>query len=113
MMRSVVITQAGGPEFLAVRDTKKPAPAPGEVLVRVRATALNRADILQREGRYPPPPGAPEIPGLEFAGEVVEGGSGAPRWTIGARIFGIVSGGAHAEYLVTSQDAVAAIPDEM
>src|ERR1043165_5990061 len=107
MMRSVVITQAGGPEFLAVRDTKKPEPAPGEVLVRVRATALNRADILQREGRYPPPPGAPDIPGLEFAGEVSDAGSGATRWPVGARVFGIVGGGAHAELLVVNQDAIA------
>jgi putative PIG3 family NAD(P)H quinone oxidoreductase len=113
MMRSVVITQAGGPEYLAIREAKKPEPGPGEVLVRVHATALNRADILQREGRYPPPPGAPDIPGLEFAGEVADAGSGATRWPVGARVFGIVGGGAHAEYLVVNQDAVAAIPDHM
>jgi putative PIG3 family NAD(P)H quinone oxidoreductase len=113
MMRAVVITQAGGPEYLAIRELKKPEPGPGEVLVRVRATALNRADILQREGRYPPPPGAPDIPGLEFAGEVVDAGSGATRWPVGARVFGIVGGGAHAEYLVVNQDAVAAIPDHL
>src|SRR5690348_11100311 len=111
MMRSVVITQAGGPEYLAIRVTEMSEPGPGEVLVRVRATALNRADVLQREGRYPPPPGAPDIPGLEFAGEVTELGSGATRWPIGARVFGIVGGGAHAEYLVVNQDAIAAIPD--
>lgn len=113
VMRGVVITQAGGPEFLDLREMPRPMPGPGEVLVRVRATAMNRADILQREGRYPPPPGAPDIPGLEFAGEVVEAGSGATRWSAGSRIFGIVGGGAHAEFVVTSQDAVAAIPDEM
>src|SRR3954463_4924772 len=112
-MRSVVITQAGGPEYLAIREAKAPEPGPGEVLVRVRATALNRADVLQREGRYPPPPGAPDIPGLEFAGEVVECGSGATRWPIGARVFGIVSGGAHAELVTANQDAVAGIPDHI
>jgi putative PIG3 family NAD(P)H quinone oxidoreductase len=113
-MRAVVITRAGGPEGLAVREVPMPSPGPGEILVRVRASALNRADILQREGRYPPPPGAPaDIPGLEFAGEVVECGSGATRWKPGARLFGIVAGGAHAEFLVTNQDAVAAVPDHV
>ena len=112
-MRSVVITQAGGPEYLAIGDTTAPEPGPGEVLVRVRATALNRADILQREGRYPPPPGASDIPGLEFAGDVVDVGSGATRWSMGARVFGIVSGGAHAEYVVANQDAIAGIPDHI
>lgn len=111
-MRAVIMTQAGGPEFLEVRDVPRPEPGPGEVLVRVRATALNRADVLQREGRYPPPAGAPpDIPGLEIAGEVAGHGSGATRWPSGARVFGIVGGGAHAEYVVTSQDALAAIPD--
>jgi putative PIG3 family NAD(P)H quinone oxidoreductase len=113
MMRAVTITQAGGPEYLAIRDTKAPEPGPGEVLVRVRATALNRADILQREGRYPPPPGAPDIPGLEFAGEVIAAGSGATRWPEGSRVFGIVGGGAHAELLVVNQDAIAGVPDHI
>jgi NADPH2:quinone reductase len=113
-MRGVIITHAGGPDVLAVRDVDLPQPGPGEILVRVHATALNRADVLQREGRYPPPAGAPpDIPGLEFAGEVMERGSGATRWSIGERVFGIVAGGAHAECLVTNQDAVAAIPDEL
>lgn len=113
-MRAVVITHAGGPEALALRDVATPAPGPGEMLVRVQATALNRADILQREGRYPPPPGAPaDIPGLEFAGDVVDLGSGATRWPLGARVFGITGGGAHAQYLVVNQDAVAGIPDHI
>ena len=113
-MRAVVITHSGGPEALAIRESQTPDPGPGEILVRVRATALNRADILQREGRYPAPPGAPpNIPGLEFAGDVVGGGSGATRWPVGARVFGIVGGGAHAEFLVVNQDAVAGIPDHI
>jgi putative PIG3 family NAD(P)H quinone oxidoreductase len=112
-MRAVVITHAGGPENLVVREIAKPQAGPGEVLVRVQATALNRADVLQREGRYPPPPGAPDTPGLEFAGEVAECGSGATRWPIGARVFGIVAGGAHAEFVVVNQDAVAGVPDHV
>ena len=113
-MRAVVITHAGGPDALALREVETPVPGPGEILVRVQATALNRADILQREGRYPPPPGAPaDIPGLEFAGDVVDRGSGATRWPIGARVFGITGGGAHAEFLVVNQDAVAGIPDHI
>ena len=112
-MRAVVITHAGGPENLVVRDIAKPDAGPGEVLVRVHATALNRADVLQREGRYPPPPGAPDTPGLEFAGEVAECGSGATRWPIGARVFGIVGGGAHAEFVVVNQEAIAGVPDHV
>ncbi|MEO5569157.1 MAG: NAD(P)H-quinone oxidoreductase [Gemmatimonadaceae bacterium] len=114
MMRAVVLTRAGGPESLAIRQHERPAPGPGDVLVRVRTTALNRADILQREGRYPPPPGAPkDIPGLEIAGEIAALGSGATRWAAGARVFGIVGGGAHAEFVVTSQDALAGIPESL
>ena len=112
-MRAVVITHAGGPENLVVREIAKPHAGPGEVLVRVQASALNRADVLQREGRYPPPPGAPDTPGLEFAGEVAECGSGATRWPIGARVFGIVAGGAHAEFVVVNQDAIAGVPDHV
>lgn len=113
-MRAVVITRAGGPESLAIRQHDRPAPGPGEVLVRVRATALNRADVLQREGRYPPPPGAPkDIPGLEIAGEIAGLGSGSTRWPVGARVLGIVGGGAHAEFVVTNQDALAEIPEQL
>jgi putative PIG3 family NAD(P)H quinone oxidoreductase len=112
-MRGVVITQAGGPEYLAVKEVPEPVPGPREILVRVHASALNRADVLQREGRYPPPPGAPDLPGLEFAGEVVERGPDAFRWPDGARVFGIVGGGAHAELLTVNEDAVAAVPDGM
>lgn len=113
-MHAVVITHAGGPEVLAWREVPAPLPADGEVLVRVHATAVNRADILQRLGRYPAPPGAPpDIPGLELAGEVIAHGPNASRWPIGARVFGIVGGGAHAELVATHQDILAAIPDGM
>ena len=100
-MRAVVISKPGGPDVLEVQQVEKPRPGPGEVLVRVRASALNRADVLQRQGRYPAPPGAPQnIPGLEFAGEVAALGEDASRWRAGQRVFGITAGGGHAEFLV-------------
>jgi putative PIG3 family NAD(P)H quinone oxidoreductase len=113
-MKAVVITRFGGPEVLEVQDVAKPQPGPEEVLVRVRSTALNRADLLQRAGRYAAPPGAPEnIPGLEFAGEVAELGTNAHRWQRGDRVMGIVGGGAHAEFVTAHQDAVAEVPPKL
>jgi putative PIG3 family NAD(P)H quinone oxidoreductase len=111
-MRAVIIPQPGPPEILQLRDVERPVPAASEVLVRVRASALNRADLLQRVGRYPPPAGAPkDIPGIEFAGEVVAAGEGAARWREGDRVFGLVGGGAHAEYLVAHESTIARVPD--
>jgi putative PIG3 family NAD(P)H quinone oxidoreductase len=113
-MRAVVITRPGGPDVLTVEERPVPIPRPNEILVRVHASALNRADLHQREGNYPAPPGAPaDIPGLEFAGEVVGRGTNVVRWRDGDRVFGIVAGGGHAEYLVTDADAVAAIPEAL
>jgi putative PIG3 family NAD(P)H quinone oxidoreductase len=110
-MWAVVITRPGGPEVLELREVERPEPGTGEVLVRVRATALNRADLMQREGRYPPPPGAPaDIPGMEFAGEVAALGAGAREWNEGDPVFGITGGGAYAEYLVAHERTVVAIP---
>lgn len=108
-MKAVEITRFGGPEVLEIRDVPAPEPGPEEVLVHVRSTALNRADLLQRQGGYAPPPGASHIPGLEFAGEVVECGANAHRWRKGDRVMGIVGGGAHAELLTAHEDAVAAV----
>lgn len=113
-MKAVVITRFGGPEVLEIQDVPNPQPGPDEVLVHVRSSALNRADLLQRVGRYPAPPGAPQnIPGLEFAGEVAELGANADRWHQGDRVMGIVSGGAHAEFVTTHQDAVVAVPPNL
>ena len=113
-MRAAVITRPGGPEVLEVRDVPRPLPRDGEVLVRVHASALNRADLLQREGRYPAPPGAPtNIPGLEIAGEVVEVGSGVSEWTVGDRVFGIVGGGGNAEFAVTRAQELARVPSAL
>lgn len=113
-MRAAVITRPGGPEVLEVRDVPRPLPREGEVLVRVHASALNRADLLQRQGRYPAPPGAPSnIPGLEIAGEVVELGRGVTRWSPGDRVFGIVGGGGNAEFAATHESELAPFPTSL
>jgi putative PIG3 family NAD(P)H quinone oxidoreductase len=113
-MKAVVITRFGGPEVLEIQDVPTPQPGPDEVLVRVHGTALNRADLLQRIGRYAAPAGAAEnIPGLEFAGEVAELGANAQRWHKGNRVMGIIGGGAHAEFVAAHQDALAAVPSNL
>ena len=113
-MKAVVITRFGGPEVLEVRDVPAPRPGTEEVLVRVRSSGINRADLLQRLGRYAAPSGAAQdIPGLEFAGEVAESGATAQRWHKGDRVMGIIGGGAHAEFVTAHQDAVAAIPPNL
>ena len=113
-MKAVVITAPGGVDVLELRDVPPPVPSYAQVLVRVHATALNRADLMQREGRYPPPGDAPkDIPGMEFAGEVAEVGPGVARWRIGQRVLGIVGGGAYAEYLVTHERLLAEIPEPL
>lgn len=110
-MRAAVITRSGGPEVLEVRTVARPVPGTGEVLVRVRASALNRADLLQREGRYPAPPGWPaDIPGMEIAGEVATCGPGVSLWNEGDRVFGIVGGGGNAEYIRAHERTLAGIP---
>lgn len=113
-MRAVVIAGHGGVEKLEVRDVARPAAEGDRVLVRVRAAALNRADVLQRRGRYPAPPGAAQdIPGLEFAGEVAGLGGEVRGWRVGQRVFGITSGGAQAEYVAVPDSALAAVPDNL
>jgi len=110
-MRAAVITKAGGPEVIEIRDVPRPLPREGEVLVRVHASALNRADLLQRQGRYPAPPGVPaDIPGMEIAGEIAELGAGATKWAVGDRVFGIIGGGANAEFAVTREYELARVP---
>jgi NADPH:quinone reductase len=108
------MTRAGGPEVLEILDVPRPLPRAGEVLVRVHASALNRADIMQREGKYPAPPGAPaNILGMEIAGEIVELGAGVGRWKVGDRVFGIVGGGGNAEFAVTHESELARVPDRL
>jgi putative PIG3 family NAD(P)H quinone oxidoreductase len=113
-MIAAVISRFGPPDVLELRDVPTPVPAAHEVLVRVHASALNRADLLQRMGRYPAPPGWPsDIPGIEFAGQVAATGSDVTRWRSGDRVFGLVGGGAHAEYLVVHEATIARIPDAL
>src|SRR6266850_487969 len=113
-MRAIVYTRAGGTEVIQLRDVPTPVPKREQVRVRVHAAGLNRADILQRKGYYPAPPGWPaDIPGLEYAGEVDTIGPEVARWDPGARVMGLVGGGAHAEYVVVHQDEILPIPGEM
>jgi NADPH2:quinone reductase len=113
-MRAAVITRPGGPDVLEIRDVPTPSPRQHEVLVRVHASALNRADVLQRMGRYPAPPGVPaDIPGLEVAGVVEAVGPLTTRWSVGDRVFGIVGGGGNAEYATVPELELARIPREL
>ena len=113
-MKAAWIARFGGPEVLEIREVERPIPSPDSVLVRVRAAGLNRADLLQRQGKYPPPPGySAEIPGIEFAGEVVETGALAQSWKKGQRVFGLTGGAAHAEYLVIHEQLLAEIPPNL
>jgi putative PIG3 family NAD(P)H quinone oxidoreductase len=110
-MRAISISKPGGPDTLVLVDKPRPEPSRGEVRVRIRATAVNRADLLQRMGHYPAPADAPpDIPGLELAGEVEALGPGVEQLAIGDRVFGLVGGGAYAEELVTHERALAKIP---
>ncbi len=110
-MRAVVITRPGGPEVLEVRDLPDPAYGPDEVRVAVRATALNRADLLQRQGRYPAPAGAPaDIPGLEFAGEVEVAGGRVASLRPGDRVMGLLGGGGYATKVVVNAGLCVRIP---
>ena len=107
-MTAVEIREPGGPEVLVPVSRPVPAPGPGEVLIKVAAAGVNRPDVLQRQGGYPPPPGASDIPGLELAGEVVALGEGAERWAPGDRVTALVAGGGYAEYC--SAPAVQCLP---
>ncbi|MDE0833608.1 MAG: NAD(P)H-quinone oxidoreductase [Acidimicrobiales bacterium] len=109
-MRAVVITGYGGPEVLQVMEVPEPLPGPGEVLVDVVSSALNRADLLQRMGLYPGPQMEHEVPGLEFAGRVSAVGEGVTRWSEGDEVMGITGGAAHAERLVVHADQAMRVP---
>ena len=113
-MRAAVITRPGGPEVLEVRDVDAPQPGPNDLIVRVRASGINRADIHQRNGGYPAPPGSPaDIPGLEYAGEVERVGSAVSDFRAGDRVFGIAGGGAHAELLGIPASTAARAPSNL
>lgn len=113
-MRAVVITRPGGPEVLEIREVATPEPQGDQVRVRVRAAGLNRADLSQRMGNYPAPPGSPaDIPGMEFAGEVEAVGPLARLWKPGQRVMGLAGGGAQAEYIVAHEGLLVEIPDNL
>jgi len=109
-MRAIEITQPGGPDVLAVADREKPEPAAGEILVRVRAAGVNRPDCMQRQGLYPPPSGASDIPGLEIAGEVEAVGEAATSFKPGDHVCALVPGGGYADYCVVDERNALPVP---
>ena len=112
-MKAVICTASGGPEVLTLQDVPAPTPGPREVLLDVRATALNRADLLQRRGLYPPPPGASDILGLECSGVVAALGPGAGRYAVGARVMALLGGGGYAEQVVVHEDVLLPVPERL
>jgi len=102
-MTAIGIKAPGGPEMLVAEERPVPKPGAGEILIKVAAAGVNRPDVMQRQGLYPPPPGAPDIPGLEIAGEVVALGDGVKRWKSGDRVVALVVGGGYAEYALAHE----------
>jgi NADPH2:quinone reductase len=102
-MTAIGIKAAGGPEMLVSEQRPAPVPGAGEILVKAAAAGVNRPDVMQRMGLYPPPPGAPDIPGLEIAGEVAALGADVKRWKLGDRVMALVVGGGYAEYCIAHE----------
>lgn len=109
-MTAIAIKSPGGPEMLVAEERATPSPAADEILVRVAAAGVNRPDVMQRQGLYPPPNGAPDIPGLEIAGEVAATGSGVKRWKIGDKVMALVIGGGYAQYCLAHESHALPIP---
>ncbi|WP_029353206.1 NAD(P)H-quinone oxidoreductase [Bosea sp. 117] len=109
-MTAIAIPTPGGPEALVPQTRPVPVPRAGQILVRVAAAGVNRPDVMQRKGFYPPPPGAPDIPGLEIAGTVAALGEGVTSWKIGDEVCALVSGGGYAEYCVAEAGAALPVP---
>lgn len=113
-MKAVIITHPGGPEVLQLAERPQPEYAAGEVLVHVMAAGVNRPDVSQRKGNYPPPVGAPtEIPGLEIAGLIAKVGADVSRWKVGDKVCALVWGGGYAEYCNVPEGQCLTIPDDM
>ncbi len=112
-MKAVLLKGFGGLDVLTVGEVEKPKPAEGQVLVKVVATSINRPDLVQREGKYPPPPGDSEILGLEVSGTIEELGPGVTGWQVGERVMTLVGGGAYAEYAVAYASHLMRIPETM
>jgi tumor protein p53-inducible protein 3 len=113
MMKATIVENPGGADKLKIGETDKPIINENEILVRVKAAGINRADIMQRQGKYPPPKGASEILGLEIAGEIAELGKNVTRWKTGNKIFGLIPGGGYAEYAKIHKDMAIPKPDEL
>ncbi|QCR23400.1 NAD(P)H-quinone oxidoreductase [Pontibacter sp. SGAir0037] len=112
-MKAILVRQPGGPEQLQLGEYEKPVPKPNELLVKVHATALNRADTLQREGKYPPPKGASPLLGLEIAGVVEESGENCSRFRTGDKVFGLLPGGGYAEFAVIDEAMAMPLPENL
>src|SRR5260370_34507005 len=109
-MTVVGISKPGGPEVLLPETRAVPVPGPGEILVKVQAAGVNRPDVAQRSGSYPPPPGASDLPGLEVSGEVVALGQGATRHKLGDKVMSLVAGGGYAQYCIAQDAQAMAVP---
>jgi putative PIG3 family NAD(P)H quinone oxidoreductase len=109
-MRAVIASEPGGPEVLTVTELPDPVPGPGEVVVDVSATAVNRADTLQRQGKYPPPPGASDVLGLECSGTVAAVGEGVEPWQVGDEVCALLAGGGYAEKVLVPAGQVMPLP---
>jgi putative PIG3 family NAD(P)H quinone oxidoreductase len=112
-MTVIGISKPGGPEVLLPETRAVPAPGPGEILVKVAAAGVNRPDVAQRSGSYPPPPGASDLPGLEIAGEVVAVGTGATRHKVGDKVMSLVAGGGYAQYCIAQDGQAMAVPQAL
>src|SRR5881628_614367 len=112
-MRAIVIREPGDESVLQMGEAPSPALGPADLRIRVRATAVNRADLLQRQGFYPPPPGASPVLGLECAGEVVEVGKNVVGWKVGERAMALLPGGGYAEEVVVHSGSALHVPDGM
>jgi len=109
-MTAIAISRPGGPDVLVAEQRPLPRPGPGEILVKVAAAGVNRPDISQREGRYPPPPGASDLPGLEIAGEVVGLGAGVTACTLGDQVCALAHGGGYADYCAVHESHALPVP---
>jgi putative PIG3 family NAD(P)H quinone oxidoreductase len=110
-MHAITIAKPGGPEVLTWSEVPDPEPKAGEVVIEIAATAVNRADLMQRQGKYPPPPGAPEYPGLECSGTVVAVGGGVAEWCVGDEVCALLSGGGYAERVAVPAAQLLPVPE--
>lgn len=110
-MTVIEITEPGGPEVLAPARREVPQPGPGQVLIRVAAAGVNGPDVMQRQGRYAPPPDASDLPGLEVSGEIAALGAGVTRWRAGGRVCALTKGGGYAEYVAVEAGHVLPVPE--